>query len=316
MGLTLVFSSVIYVISSSQFDRPLPPRSDIQSQIYLFNDGSRYSIQDLIEQRAAEARAELILSLIMLNLTVLIGGAILSYFLARKTLEPIEQVMEAQSQFVSDASHELRTPLTALQVTNEVALRKKKLNIDEAKELIEYNLAETIKLRNISEALLGLAKQQDSSDTSREEFDIAPVVSSAVDSFAPLAKDKSITINQEISSKFVTANKPALEHIVRILLDNAVKYSPTDSTITIKAIDEDEHVVISVIDEGPGIASEHQTKIFDRFYRVDESRSSQHVEGSGLGLAIAKSVAVRHELGLSVRSSPGKGAEFAVRVSR
>jgi len=177
-------------------------------------------------------------------------------------------------------------------------------------------LAETIKLRNISEALLGLAKQQDAADISREEFDVVPIVASAVESFAPLAGDKLITITQEISPIRVTANKAALEHIVRILLDNAVKYSPVNSTITLKAVEEGDYVVVSVTDEGPGIAAEHQTKIFDRFYRVDESRSSQHVEGSGLGLAIAKSIAIRHELGLSVRSVPEKGAEFAVRVPR
>lgn len=311
MGLTVIFSTVIYGISSSQFDRPLPPRTS-QTQLYQFNN-RYYSIQDLIEQRAEEARAELIAWLAVLNLTVLVGGAFLSYFLARKTLEPIEAAMEAQSQFVSDASHELRTPLTALQVTNEVALRKKKLTIGDAKELIEYNLAETIKLRNLSDALLGLAKQ-DNSDTSREQFDIAPIIESAVESFKPLAEGKSITIKQQASSASVTANKPALEHIMRILIDNAIKYSPADSIITITAKQDESNMVIKVRDEGIGIAAKHQTKIFDRFYRVDESRSSQNVEGSGLGLAIAKSIAVRHGFGLSVHSTPGKGAEFSIRV--
>jgi hypothetical protein len=107
MGLTIIFSSVIYGISSSQFDRPLSPRSpQSQQQMYQFNsNGQYYSIQDLIEKRADEARAELIGWLFILNLTVLIGGAFFSYFLARKTLEPIEAAMEAQSRFVSDASH-------------------------------------------------------------------------------------------------------------------------------------------------------------------------------------------------------------------
>jgi len=314
MGLTVIFSGVIYGITSSQFDRPLPPNSN-RSQQLLFNSGGHYySIQDLIEQRAEEARAELIASLFILNLVVLIGGAFFSYFLARKTLQPIEAAMEAQSQFVSDASHELRTPLTALQVTNEVALRKKKLNIEEAKELIEYNLAETIKLRNLSDALLGLARQ-DASEISREQFDVAPVIQSAVESFEPIAKNKSITIKQVIPSVSVMANQQALEHIVRILVDNAVKYSPENSIITISAKEDSAHVVISIRDEGPGIDVKHQTKIFDRFYRVDESRSSQNIEGSGLGLAIAKSIALRHGFGLSVHSKPGKGAEFTVRIS-
>lgn len=315
MGLTIIFSMVIYGITSSQFDRPLPPNSSQSQQYRLYSGGRYYSIQDVIEQRANEARGELIAWLFMLNVAVLVGGAFFSYFLARKTLEPIEAAMEAQSQFVSDASHELRTPLTALQVTNEVALRKKKLTLPEAKELIGYNLAETIKLRNISDALLGLARQ-DTSEIKREQFDIAPMIQSAVESYEPVADDKSITITKDIPSIFVMADRSALEQVVRVLVDNAVKYSPEKSTITITAKNEATDVAIAVRDEGPGIEAKHQTKIFDRFYRVDESRSSQNIEGSGLGLSIAKSIAVRHGLGLSVNSKPGKGAEFIVRVSR
>lgn len=313
MGLTIIFSSVIYGITSSQFDRPLPSRASQSYQFY--SNGRYYDVQDLIDKRAAEARTELIAWLVALNFAVLIGGAFFSYFLARKTLQPIESVMEAQAQFVSDASHELRTPLTALQVTNEVALRKKKLSTAEAKELIEYNLAETIKLRDLSETLLGLAKQ-DASNTVREQFDVAPVIRSAVESFAPLAKDKSIAINHDVSSIFVMANRPAFEQVVRILLDNALKYSQNNSSITISAKNEASHVVVSVRDQGPGIDQKHQTKIFDRFYRVDESRSSQNIHGNGLGLAIAKSIAVRHGFGLSVNSALGKGAEFIIQVSR
>lgn len=315
MGLTILFSSIIYSITSSQFDRPLSPTSSRQ-QVYQFNNGGQYySFQDLIEQRANEARAELIAWLFMLNLAVLVGGAFFSYFLARKTLEPIEAAMESQSQFVSDASHELRTPLTALQVTNEVALRKKKLTLPEAKELIEYNLAETIKLRDLSETLLGLAKQ-DTSSMERQQFDVMPVIQSAVESFTPLANDKSITIKQDTQSLSVMANQSGFEHIVRILIDNAVKYAPSDSTITIAAKHDDAHVVVTVTDEGPGIATKHQMKIFDRFYRVDASRSSQNIEGSGLGLAIAKSIALRHGFGLGVHSTPGQGSEFSIRVAR
>lgn len=315
MGLTIIFSMVIYGITSSQFDRPLPPNSNQSQQYQFYNNGRYYSVQDIIEQRASEARAELIAWLFMLNLVVLVGGAFFSYFLARKTLEPIEAAMEAQAQFVSDASHELRTPLTALQVTNEVALRKKKLTLSEAKELIGYNLAETIKLRNISDALLGLAKQ-DTSEIKREQFDVAPMVQSAIESYEPVAANKSITITKDMPSIFVMADRSALEQVVRVLIDNAVKYSPDKSMITVSAKNETTDVAIVVRDQGPGIDRKHQTKIFDRFYRVDESRSSQNTEGSGLGLAIAKSIAARHGFGLSVSSKAGKGAEFTVRVSR
>lgn len=308
-GLTLIFSSVIYVISSSQFDRPLSPRGHM-SQLYDFDDVTRSGVQQLFDERADQARANLLLSLFVLNVVVLFGGAFFSYFLARKTLEPIEAAMDAQARFVSDASHELRTPLTALQVTNEVALRKKKLSIIEAKDLIGHNLAETVKLRTLSEALLGLAGQK-GADTSKTKLNVAEVVLDAVQTLSPLADSKHITVEHDIPAVNVMANQAALTQVLRILLDNAIKYSPDGSTVAI-AVMGDRDVSISVTDQGPGIAHEHQSKIFDRFYRVDESRSSNHVEGSGLGLAIAKAIADRHGYKISVHSEAGKGATFRV----
>jgi two-component system sensor histidine kinase CiaH len=308
-GLTLVFSAIIYSVSSSQFDRPLPTRGE-SIRMYNFDDFTRNGVQQLVQDRADQARAELLASLFTLNLAVLISGAIFSYFLARKTLEPIEAAMGAQTRFVSDASHELRTPLTALQVTNEVALRKKKLTIAEAKDLIGHNLAETVKLRALSDALLGLAGH-DGAETSKSNLNIAEVILDVVQTLMPLAESKNMSIVHDIPATNVMANQPALTQILRILLDNAIKYSPDGSAVQI-AVATDRNVVISIIDKGPGIAPEHQSKIFDRFYRVDESRSSRHVEGSGLGLSIAKTIADRHGYSIHVSSQTSKGSTFSL----
>ena len=132
MALTILFSGIIYSISSSQFDRPFSDRPQ-GSGAMQFDEFTRGSLQELLDERARQARAELLLSLIFLNIAVLLGGAVTSYVLARKTLEPIEAAMDSQAQFVSDASHELRTPLTALQLTNEVALRKSFIQAGAAK---------------------------------------------------------------------------------------------------------------------------------------------------------------------------------------
>lgn len=309
ISLTVVFSAVIYAISSSQFDRPLSPHSHM-SRMYDIDDVTRSGVQQLFDERADQARTDLLVSLIVLNLVVLIGGAFFSYYMARKTLEPIEAAMEAQAQFVSDASHELRTPLTALQITNEVALRKKKLTLAEAKELIGHNLAETIKLRSLSDALLGLARQ-DTAETSRASLNLAEVILDVVQTLTPLADSRHIIVKHEVPALQVTADQSALTQILRILLDNAIKYSPDGSTVTV-AVTGDHDITISITDQGPGIAPEHQVKIFDRFYRVDESRSSNNVEGNGLGLAIAKSIADRNGYELHIRSTAGKGSTFSI----
>lgn len=310
MALTVMFSGIIYGISSSQLDRPIQSRGGPMLQ---FDDSFRSSFEILLEQRAAQARGELLASLVLLNLAVLLGGSFFSYFLARKSLEPIEAAMRSQAQFVSDASHELRTPLTALQVTNEVALRKKKLTVPQAKELIGHNLAETIKLRNLSESLLGLAKQ-DTVDTTVSKVSLPEAVLDAVQTLLPLANEKRITISHDVPAIEVTANGSALTQIVRILLDNAIKYSPEKSTVVVSADAADGKTAILVKDHGPGIAPEHHAKIFDRFYRVDASRSSQHTEGSGLGLAIAKAIAERNGYELTVQSKLGDGSAFIVAI--
>jgi two-component system sensor histidine kinase CiaH len=313
MCLTLVFSGVIYSISSSQFDRPLPPRGQNGSNNFQVDEFTRSGLEDLFEERAKQARAELLVSLLVLNIAVLVGGAFLSYYLARRTLEPIEAAMEAQGRFVSDASHELRTPLTALQVTNEVALRKKKLTLAEAKELIGYNLAETVKLRSLSDALLGLAKQE-SADASKSDVKLAEAVLDAVQTLEPLATDKRISIHHDVPAMAIVGNQSAITQILRILLDNAIKYSPEASAVNVTVASAQHETIVSVQDEGPGVAAQHMPHIFDRFYRVDESRSSLNGQGSGLGLAIAKAIADKHGYVITATSQVGTGSTFSLHV--
>jgi len=303
-GLTLVFSGVIYAISSSQFDRPLPPRN--QGAIMQFDEYTRGSLQDLFDERAAQARAELLISLLLLNLIVLTGGAFFSYFLARKTLEPIEAAMESQARFVSDASHELRTPLTALQVTNEVALRKKKLSIAQAKELIGHNLSETIKLRALSESLLGLAKQ-DSSDTNPSEIQVSELVLGVIETLQPLASEKKIAIKHDIPAAVIKANQSAVTQILQVLLDNAIKYGPASSEVTISFMTAGAEHQLTVHDTGSAIPAESRPQLFKPFYTIDESRSSQHSEGSGLGLSIAKAAADRQGYRISLTTHEASG---------
>jgi len=310
MGLTLVFSGIIFSISSSQFDRPLP-----RGPIGQFRDIQNEDLQELFDRRADEARAELMASLIFLNLAVLIGGGMFSYFLARKSLEPIEAAMESQARFVSDASHELRTPIASLQVTNEVALRKKKLSLADAKELIGHNLAETIKLRTLAESLLVLAKV-DGTDTSRQKVDIDELAASVVTSFAPLAKEKSIEIVRDVPNIVLAINESTVSQVLRILLDNAIKYGPPSSRITLSYADTSTAHQFAVHDDGPGIPVDQQRRIFERFYRIDESRSSMHTQGTGLGLAIAKAAAERQGYDLAITAGEHEGNTFVLNIPK
>lgn len=313
MTLTLAFSVVIYFLASAQFDRQAHPRFD-------YGRDGEYSIlrqqfEDLLRERSSQAKTDLLITLALLNGGVLLLGAWFSYFLARKTLEPIEEAMDAQSQFVSDASHELRTPLTALQTTNEVALRKKNLGLDEAKELIGQNITETIKLRELTNALLGLV-QEEHGDAPNTRLDLRNVVNDTLQTVIPLAQAKSILVEDEIPEVYVFANANSLSQVIRILLENAIKYSSESSTVHVNAHSDGENVLLQVADEGIGIAADELDKIFRRFYRVDTSRSKQDTHGYGLGLAIAKTICDRQGMSLSVESEPGKGSMFTVGMKR
>lgn len=311
MSMTILFSIVIFFISSAQFDRT--PRPDFE---YLgYGESVQTGIEDVFRRRVIEAKIGLVWSLSMLNLVSLVGGALFSYYLARLTMRPIEDALESQSQFVSDASHELRTPLTALQTANEVALRRKQLTLTQAKAVLQQNIDETEKLRSLSDALLGLVKEEHA-DRRVENVFVNDVVGDVLQVVASQALAKKIAINDDTGSLSVRVNKVALTQILKILLENAVKYSPQKTSISVSAKKAGDYVVISVSDQGPGIAREEQSKIFDRFYRVDSSRSTQHEDGNGLGLAIAKTIADRQGIKLGVDSQLGQGASFTVTVRK
>lgn len=310
MAMTLLFSIVIYHIASSQFDRPLSPQFDSR-----INFVHRQQFEQIFQERARQARGGLIISLSVLNLVSLALGSVLSYILARKTLGPIESALTSQKQFVSDASHELRTPLTALQTTNEVALRKKKLSLAEAKELMKYNIIEVIKLQELTNSLLGLVKQE-SASVSRQEIDIKDIISDVLYKFTTIAQGRNIAINDTTRHISLYASGISVGQVLTILLDNAIKYSSDSSVITVSSDETNDEARINVIDRGIGVEKNEQAKIFDRFYRVEQSRSGDVSEGAGLGLAIAKAICERQGMYLTLESKKNKGSTFTLHIKK
>ncbi len=322
MVMSLSFSAVSYNTSSHELGRQLPPQSlfDDDSSDPNYQQGNTYSpsprVNAFIHDRIEEGRQVLLLRLLWVNLMVLVGGSILSYYLARRTLQPIEESMEAQSQFISDASHELRTPLTAIQTTNEVALRDKKMTIAGVRTVLEQNVEEVEKLKTLTDGLLKLAVQ-DSRGVhydSRQAINLQDVVSEAMNRIMKSALAKNIAIEDTTQRIMVMVDQQTIVQAVLILLDNAVKYSPQDSTIYIQTSRKSKYAMLHVIDEGPGIRPYDLRKIFDRFYRADQSRSAQHVAGNGIGLALAKKIIDQHDGELSVTSAVGKGSTFTIKL--
>lgn len=303
MTLSLVFSVIIYAITSAQLNRPLPPGEHAQQPPELIE--RQFSRR--LEQRNSETRGSVILSLAALNGVMLLIGYWLSLLLARRTLAPIERAMRAQVQFVSDASHELRTPLTALMTTNEVALRKKTLDEKKVRAVFQRNIDEVEKLRKLTDNLLQLT-QVDNQQIEKQAVDMAELIRDIVDRYQPVADKKQVALDMQVVSVTHVVAVVAVTQILGTLIDNAIKYSPLGSTVVIRLDGQ----TLSVVDQGIGIAKQNQAKVFDRFYRSDEARTRGHGSGYGLGLAIARAVADKNGYQLSVKSELGQGSTFSL----
>lgn len=307
MVMSVGFSTIFYNVSLRELDRRPQTGANLtdDSDFLNFSDNavSRY-----LDKRQEESRVALLLDLVTVNLLTLLLGALLSYLLAEKTLRPIEENMEAQAQFVSDASHELRTPLTSLLTANEVSLRQKKLTVSEARQVIAENVDDIKRLQALTNSMLGLLREDPAKDT-WQVLSAAQIFEQAVHLTAAQASAKHIKVSIDAASLQLKANEQQLVQLVTILLDNAIKYSDTKATVYLAAVRQGRHIELSVRDEGIGMSEEVVSQVFTRFYRAEQSRTTP---GYGLGLSIAKKIVDAHKGKLSVKSEPGQGSTFTV----
>jgi len=302
MFISLSFSGLIFQIVSREINRfARAPRFRVEEN-FLFNE-------DLV----VEARHRVLLSLLEINGLILLTAGSLGYFLAGKTLKPIEAVLEEQKRFIGDASHELRTPLTALKSMLEVSLRDKKITLPEAKSIISDSLEETDKLTSLSNSLLELARLDgDTKKLVREKLLVKDLVADSFKQITLRAQAKNISITSRTNSTQVFGNREKLVETLIILLDNALKYSPSGSQINISAQTIKNTALIKVSDHGAGISSSDLPHIFERFYRADIARSKNNKDGFGLGLSIAQKIIEEHKGKIEVKSKLGQGSEFKV----
>lgn len=259
------------------------------------------------------AKHRFALQLIIINGGILVLAGTAGYFLAGRTLQPIEAMVNEQKRFVADASHELRTPLTSMKAEVEVALREKKLKLTDAKDLLKSNLIEVDKMKYFTDSLLSLSRYElNGKGLPMEEVDLAEAVRQAIDRNAPQAKKKRISFNEDLSEVIVKGNSQSLVELISILINNAVKYGSQKSKVDIIVKKEKKHAVILVSDQGVGIAKKDISHIFDRFYRADSSRNKTKIDGYGLGLSIAKSIVENHKGEIKVDSTLGVGSSFRI----
>lgn len=229
-----------------------------------------------------------------------------------QTLQRLENSFESLKRFTADASHELRTPLTALRTVGEVALR----DAEDAKALRETvgsMLEEAQRLNDLIDSLLVLARiESGRSPLHLETVRLDELISEVSDSVSVLATEKGQKIElADESEVIVSADRLLLRHAVMNILHNAIRYSPPGTKVLLRCFRRDDHAIIEIADEGPGVAPEHQQKIFERFYRIDKARSRAE-GGAGLGLAIAKLSVGQLGGSIELESEAGKGSRFRI----
>ena len=315
MCVSLLFSFIIFKVESNEIDRfERIQRLRIERRLNQFQPPP-FQIPTNNPELLEETKQRLLIMLAVINLGILFISGGLGYVLAGRTLKPIKEMMDEQNRFISDASHELRTPLTSLKSAFEVYLRNKQPTIPESKTLVKESINEVNKLQSLSDSLLQLAQYQTPNGNAKlEKLSVPQVIKEAIHKITPIAKQKEITIEYTPIEIIIKGNKYGLIDAIIILLDNAVKYSPDKSKVTVKTETVKNFVLISVKDNGIGINEKDLPNIFDRFYRADITRSKSHIAGYGLGLSIAKKIVDLYHGSISVKSKLGKGSNFTVRL--
>lgn len=263
------------------------------------------------EEIIQEMKNHVVLVLLGINGVILVVMGGLSYFLAGQTLRPIQEMMETQDRFISDASHELKTPLTAMKSSLEVYVRDPNLTLSEAKSVLKDNINEVNRLQLLSESLLTLSEEDVKS--SFTSVRLGDVLTQSVRLITHNMDKKQIQINApSFGDVKVHGDKSKLVELFVILLDNAVKYSEKNSTIHITKHQQKKGIEIHIQDEGCGIDENDLPHIFDRFYRSDSARKKQEVGGYGLGLSIAKKITEVHDGTITITSEEQKGTTVAL----
>lgn len=257
----------------------------------------------------------------MLLIGVLLAVALIaaaSWWLAALAMRPIYQSYQQVQQFTADAAHELRTPLAAVQATVESVLRLPHLSEQEAQETLKVVGRQNKRLTALVSDLLLLSRFDGGRFNSPQQHSakqlccFPDVLNDITEEIAAIALSKKIALSVDIQTSptlSILANEEQLYRLVLNLVNNALTYTPKGGKVTLTLKQQQNDVLLLVSDTGIGIAPEHQGKIFDRFYQVDDARAKQS-GNSGLGLAIAKAIAFAHSGTLTVSSQLEKGSTF------
>jgi signal transduction histidine kinase len=249
------------------------------------------------------------------------GGVAILYFYLMKSIVIMEKqlhnmeeenlrVENIRRSFVANVTHELNTPLTSISGFIETLQEGAAEDPETRRKFLDIIAIETARLQRLIEDLLVLSEIENKRESTLETINIKYSVDKTVDLVLPIAEKRGIAILVDIDKTLtIEGNEDRFIQMMMNLIENAIKYSNENGRVWVDGHREAGHIVLSVKDEGIGIDRQHQERLFERFYRVDKSRSRK-VGGTGLGLSIVKHIAALFDAELKLESEPGKGSTF------
>lgn len=244
-----------------------------------------------------------IITSLIIGLTSILVLFLFSVIIAKKAVEPVEEAYNSQKEFIANASHELKTPLAIISTNIDLLNSNGEDKINNQRKWLDYIQIQTDRMSKLVSNLLYLAKADNNEVLGTEvEFNLSDCIMNAVLTFEAVLYEHNLELNCDIQDdiKF-TGDKEGINQIIGILLDNAVKYSFKRSEIKVSLKSTKQKIYLSVTNKGENIPAEDLEKIFDRFYRIDKSRSREK-GGYGLGLSIAKTIVERYKGKLYAKS--------------
>lgn len=259
----------------------------------------------------------LVINSLLIGAGALVVFFIISLFLSRLALKPVEEAWTQQQQFVADASHELKTPLTVILANAGIVEGHPEETVASQRKWICYIQEEAQRMKGLVEDMLFLAKHDDARRATKAQLcNLSDLVTGCVLRFESVAFESGVELDSEIQPKLsIHGDLDCLERLVMILLDNAVKYAGEAGRVRLELQRHQDRAVLTVTNTGKPIPPEHLEHLFQRFYRADGSRSRKE-GGYGLGLAIAQTIVQFHRGQIEVKSDAEHGTCFTVTLPR
>ncbi len=289
-----------------------------------FRSGDRYFIAKCSEKDAfyvyavldrTSYRSQLIntalLTVLLYCLTVGLT-ALLAYLSSARLLRPVAEAMQKQRDLTANASHELKTPLTVISANLSVLRSEPSSTVAENEHWIESIDSQITRMQELIQNMLELSKLE-SSAVIKEKLNFSSITEGVCLSFEPVCFEKGVSLITDIADGIVVdGDARALERLVGILLDNAIKYCNQNGKVGLNLTFDQKKAKLSVMNTGESISKEEAEHVFDRFYRTDGARQNEDNKSFGLGLSIAYATVQAHDGTISCRGIEGKGSVFTV----